>query len=140
MTQTDTTNIKSLKPADFIEFKTLAEDAPVMLWQTNVDGDIIFSNTRWKQFVDTKKVETEDGNAWYEALHPDDRKHCLDTFQDAFISHDAFEMEYRHVLDTGEPYIGSNKMFAEFIGSSTDITERNPKNNCNALMLKHQRV
>jgi diguanylate cyclase (GGDEF)-like protein/PAS domain S-box-containing protein len=116
-----------------IEFRTLAEDAPVMLWQTDIEGAIIFSNTKWKQFVGARKVESEGGNAWYEALHPDDRKHCLDIFRQAFISHDAFEMEYRlrrldgeyrHVLDTGEPYVDSNKMFAGFIGSSTDITER----------------
>jgi len=118
---------------DFIEFKTLAEDAPVMLWQTNIDGEIIFSNAKWKQFVGSKKSETVSGNTWYEALHPDDRNHCLDVFREAFISHNAFEMEYRlrrldgeyrNVLDTGEPYVGANKMFAGFIGSSTDITER----------------
>jgi diguanylate cyclase (GGDEF)-like protein/PAS domain S-box-containing protein len=125
--------MKEIKSSRSIEFKTLAEDAPVMLWQTDEDGAIIFSNTKWKQFIGAKILEKEGGNAWYEALHPDDRKHCLDTFREAFISRGSFEMEYRlkridgeyrHILDTGEPYLHPNKKFAGFIGSSTDITER----------------
>ena len=125
--------MKVLKSSRSIEFKALAEDAPVMLWQTDQEGGIIFSNAKWKQFIGANKVAKEGGNAWYEALHPDDRKHCLETFRDAFIRRDTFEMEYRlkridgeyrHILDTGEPYLDTNKEFAGFIGSSTDITER----------------
>ena len=109
--------IKEIKSADSIEFKMLAEDAPVMLWQTDSEGGIIFSNAKWKQFVGAKKLKKEGGNAWYEALHPDDRKHCVETFREAFISRDTFEIEYRlkridgeyrHILDTGEPYQNKN--------------------------------
>ena len=78
--------MKHIKSSRTIEFKTLAEDAPVMLWQTDEEGGIIFSNAKWKQFVGAKKLEEEGGNAWYEALHPDDRKYCVDTFSKAFIS------------------------------------------------------
>lgn len=116
-----------------IQFETLAEDAPVMLWLTNVDGEIIFSNTKWKNFIGSEKVNEEGGNAWYEALHPDDKENCLRTFREAFASHKHFEMEYRlkrldgeyrNILDTGEPYIENDGRFAGFIGSSTDMTER----------------
>ncbi|MBL1142710.1 MAG: diguanylate cyclase [Proteobacteria bacterium] len=133
MTKTKPEKTMPLNPTDLIEFKTLAEDAPVMLWLTNTDGDIIFSNTKWKQFVGSRNVAEKGGNAWYEALHPDDREECLKIFEDAFVSHDHFEMEYRlqrldgeyrYVLDTGEPYKDDKGEFAGFIGSSTDITER----------------
>jgi diguanylate cyclase (GGDEF)-like protein/PAS domain S-box-containing protein len=129
----DVNRIDQLTPTGLIEFKTLAEDAPVMLWLTNDNGDIIFSNTKWKQFVGSRKVVEGGGNAWYQALHPKDRDKCLKIFRDAFISHERFEMEYRlrrldgeyrYVLDTGEPYIAADGNFAGFIGSSTDITER----------------
>ena len=31
------------------DFRTVIEDAPVMLWLTNVEGEIIFTNTRQTQ-------------------------------------------------------------------------------------------
>ena len=66
-------------------------------------------------------------------MHPDDREHCVEIFRNAFISHQAFEMEYRlrrndgeyrNIFDRGEPYINKNQAFSGFIGSSTDITEQ----------------
>ena len=119
--------------SDHIEFRTLAEDAPVMLWLTNTQGNNIFSNSRWKNFIGKDLVENLGGRAWYDALHPEDRDYCMEVFKDAFASHKAFEMEYRikrrdgeyrHILDRGEPYICKNGVFSGFIGSSTDISDR----------------
>ena len=118
---------------DIVEYKTLAEDAPVMLWLANTKGEIIFSNSKWKKFVGEEIFENEGGGAWYNALHADDRQRCLDIFNNAFNAHKTFEMEYRlkrldgeyrHVLDIGEPYISKEGKFCGFIGSSTDITEQ----------------
>ncbi len=120
------------------DFRIVAEDAPVMLWLTNTEGNIIFTNSRWKQFVGVKPEEYITGNVWYESLHPDDREHCVERFRNAFISHQAFEMEYRlrrsdgqyrYIYDRGEPYISKGEVFAGFIGSSTDITEQKNSEN-----------
>ncbi len=122
-----------LSDADAIEFRTLAEDAPVMLWLTNNNGDNIFSNSRYMNFIGREKVENMGGKAWFNALHAEDQKYCLDIFSDAFQTHKAFEMEYRlkrrdgeyrFILDRGEPYINSEGKFSGFIGSSTDISDR----------------
>lgn len=125
------------------DFRIVAEDAPVMLWLTNAEGKIVFTNSKWKKFVGgTSDVSTLSGDAWIKSLHPDDIDRCLKTFQDAFIQHHAFQMEYRlqrgdgqyrYVLDTGEPYINKEGKFSGFIGSSTDITDR--KNHENQLRL-----
>jgi diguanylate cyclase (GGDEF)-like protein/PAS domain S-box-containing protein len=115
------------------DFRIVAEDAPVMLWLTNTDGEIIFTNSRWKHFVGVATDKQLSGNAWYESLHPDDRDHCVEIFRNAFVSHHAFEMEYRlrrndgqyrYIQDRGEPYISNEGSFSGFIGSSTDITEQ----------------
>lgn len=116
------------------DFRIVAEDAPVMLWFTNAEGKVIFSNARWKKFVsgdaDNTQVTSE---FWVDALHPEDVQACLDTFKKAFQQRESFQMEYRlrrsdgqyrYVHDTGEPYINKEGKFAGFIGSSTDITER----------------
>jgi len=131
------TNTNSaLKPSlalDDINFKTLAEDAPVTLWLTDTKGNAIFTNNQYKNFIGREKVEQQGGKAWFNALHPDDREYCLNIFKDAFESHKAFTMEYRlkrrdgeyrHFIDRGEPYIDNTGGFAGFVGSSTDITEQ----------------
>ena len=33
------------------DFRIVAEDAPVMLWLTNADGKVVFTNSKWKRFV-----------------------------------------------------------------------------------------
>jgi len=123
----------SVIDSDLIDFKTLAEDAPVMLWLTNSTGDNIFSNSIYKNFIGRENVEKLGGAAWFKALHPDDQRACIDVFSDAFQTHKAFDMEYRlkrrdgeyrYILDRGEPYIDRHGKFSGFIGSSTDISDR----------------
>lgn len=116
-----------------INFQTLAEDAPVTLWLTDIHGNVIFTNNQYKNFIGREKVEKLGGKAWFNALHSDDREYCLTVFKDAFETYKPFTMEYRlrrrdgeyrHFIDHGEPYIDSHGRFAGFVGSSTDITEQ----------------
>jgi diguanylate cyclase (GGDEF)-like protein/PAS domain S-box-containing protein len=122
------------------DFRIVAEDAPVMLWLTNSEGKVIFTNSKWKKFVGAPAGEHLGGDAWITSLHPNDLQACLKTFEEAFRIRQPFEMEYRlrrsdgqyrYVLDTGEPYINREGKFSGFIGSSTDITDR--KNHENQL-------
>tara|TARA_R110002111_G_scaffold61533_1_gene102258 strand:- start:415 stop:1920 length:1506 start_codon:yes stop_codon:yes gene_type:complete len=123
----------ALPEGNLIDFRTLAEDAPVMLWLTNNNGENIFANSLYKTFVGRRKVDDLGDKAWFGALHPDDQSNFLETFSDCFETHKPFLMEYRlmrhdgeyrYILDRGEPYIDRHGKFAGFIGSSTDITDR----------------
>ena len=116
-----------------INFETLSEDAPVMLWLSDTTGQNVFSNSRWRSFVGENKLKKSGKDAWLHALHPEDRDKCFKIYKDSFDKHSPFEMEYRlkrhdgewrYILDCGEPYIGDDGKFAGYIGSSTDITER----------------
>jgi diguanylate cyclase (GGDEF)-like protein/PAS domain S-box-containing protein len=100
---------------------------------TNSEEKVVFTNSKWKKFVGAAVDGPLSGDAWLVALHPDDREHCLHIFDEAFLSHQPFDMEYRlrrfdgqyrYILDTGEPYINKEGKFSGFIGSSTDITDR----------------
>jgi diguanylate cyclase (GGDEF)-like protein/PAS domain S-box-containing protein len=134
---------KPAESAQEADFRIVAEDAPVMLWLTNADGKVVFTNSKWKRFVGREKEAGQiGGDAWITALHPDDLEPCMTIFNEAFANHQHFDMEYRlrradgqyrYVLDTGEPYINKEGKFAGFIGSSTDITDR--KNHENQLRL-----
>src|SRR5258706_1588027 len=115
------------------DFRIVAEDAPVMLWLTNAEGKVVFTNSKWLKFVGGPQGDPVGGDAWVKALHPDDLESCMRIFEEAFAAHQSFEMEYRlrradgqyrYVLDTGEPYINKEGKFAGFIGSSADITDR----------------
>lgn len=119
---------------DATDFRIVAEDAPVMLWLTNADGKVVFTNLKWKKFISGSSEQAPlASDAWVDALHPDDFEPCMKTFNDAFIEHTSFQMEYRlrradgqyrYVLDTGEPYLNKDGKFAGFIGSSSDVTDR----------------
>jgi len=121
-----------------IDFRILAEDAPVMLWLTNLTGETIFSNNIYKTFIGRDNVEMLGGKAWFDSLHIEDQKKCLSIFEEAFQTHKSFEMEYRlkrhdgqyrYIFDHGEPYVNAEGKFAGFIGSSADITERKESEN-----------
>lgn len=104
-----------------------------MLWVTNADGKVVFTNSKWKKFIGAQPSDHVSGDAWVHALHPDDVQPCLSTYEEAFVARKSFQMEYRlrradgqfrYVLDVGEPYISHEGKFSGFIGSSSDITER----------------
>ena len=94
------------------DFRIVAEDAPVMLWLTNAEGKVVFTNSRWKKFVGGASGAPLTSDAWVKALHPDDIEPCMKTFNGSFVQHESFQMEYRlrradgqyrYVLDTASP-------------------------------------
>jgi PAS domain S-box-containing protein len=113
-------------------FRTMADTAPVMLWMSGTDALCMFFNKPWLDFRG-RTMEEEVGNGWVEGVHPDDREHCVETYQNAFEAHLDFRMEYRlrrfdgeyrWVLDSGTPRFTPEGAFAGYIGSCLDITER----------------
>ena len=129
------------------ELRLLAEEVPAMLWFTNSEGENIFCNIKWKQFIGTE-IFAEKGNiAWLDALDPNDRDRCLERIQNAFQTRSPFQIEYRlrrhdgeyrHILDSGEPFISKEGKFVGFIGSSIDITDR--KNSEEELRRSHDEM
>lgn len=139
--------IENLSAEIDTDFQIIAKDAPVMLWLTNTEGKVIFTNSKWKKFIGDTSQESISNNTWVLALHPEDKDYCLRVFNEAFLSHKTFEMEYRlrrydgeyrYVFDTGEPYINKEGKFSGFVGSSIDITDR--KNYENQLRLSQMEL
>ena len=92
-------------------FRLVADTAPVMIWMAGEDTLCNYFNSRWLEFAG-HPIETQLGNGWLDAVHPDDLKRCLDTYLQAFERREAFRVEYRMrrhdgeyrwVLDTGVP-------------------------------------
>jgi PAS domain S-box-containing protein len=113
-------------------FQLMADAAPVLLWMSREDSMCTFFNQSWLDFTG-RTLEEEWGVGWAEGVHPEDLSRSLDTYQDAFAERRAFEMEYRlkradgeyrWLLDRGVPRYTSQGVFAGFIGSCIDISER----------------
>ena len=71
------------------------------------------------------------GDGWADAVHPDDRARCLETYLTTFERREPCEVEYRlrradgvfrWMLDRGMPRADANGAFAGYIGTCVDVT------------------
>jgi PAS domain S-box-containing protein len=113
-------------------FRIMADTAPVMVWRSGVDKKFDFFNQPWLSYTG-RTLEQELGDGWAEGVHPDDLAFCLETYTSAFNAREPFRMEYRLrrfdgeyrvVLDSGVPRWETGGIFAGYIGSCIDISDR----------------
>jgi len=112
-------------------FRTMADCAPVLLWQAGTDTRCEFFNEFWLNFTG-RAVDDELGSGWASGVHPEDFQECMNTYLAAFVERRQFRMEYRlrrhdgqyrWLLDHGVPRFAPDGSFAGYIGSCVDITE-----------------
>jgi len=113
-------------------FRTMADNAPVLIWVAGSDAMRTFFNKPWLDFTG-RIMEMEAGAGWTDGVHPDDYQRCLDAYLAAFKARQRFELEYRlqradgayrWMVDIGVPRFAPDGSFAGYIGSGLDITER----------------
>ncbi len=113
-------------------YRTLANSGQALVWMAGKDKLCYYFNSVWLEFTG-HALEQEIGNGWLEGVHPDDFKHCMDTYVGAFDRRENFSMEYRlrrhdgeycWILDEGCPRYDSNREFIGYIGHCLIITER----------------
>jgi len=112
-------------------FRDMADTAPVMIWVSGQDNDIVFLN-KFALAFSGRTMEQLTGKQWIELVHPDDvsrigRTYLLQanartTYQFEYRLRRA-DGEYRWVLDTAIPRFLEDGRFAGCIGSIFDITE-----------------
>jgi PAS domain S-box-containing protein len=114
------------------EYQILVEQAPIMIWRSNISAECEYFNERWLQFRG-RRIEQECGNQWTEGVHPADLTSCLATYRGAFAKREPFEMEYRlrrhdgeyrWIHDNGAPFFDQRHEFQGYIGSCIDVTDR----------------
>jgi PAS domain S-box-containing protein len=123
-------------------FRSMADNAPVMIWVSGTDTQCYWFNQPWLQFTGRTMAE-EVGDGWAQRVHPENKQPCLNIYLKAFAARQRFEMEYRFqradgeyrwLVDTGVPRFTPSGDFAGYIGSCIDITERK----ANEEALKHR--
>jgi formate hydrogenlyase transcriptional activator len=112
-------------------FRTLADNAPVMIWVSGPDKLFTWFNRRWLEFVG-QTMEHELANGWADSVHPNDVESCLPVYAKAFDARETFSMEYRlrradgvwrWILNKGTPNYAAGE-FQGYIGSCVDVTEQ----------------
>ena len=129
-------------------FRSMADNSPVLIWMSGPDKRGIFFNQGWLRFTG-RAIEQELGDGWIDAVHPDDRQHCLDVCHGVFDTKQPFEAEYRllrhdgqyrWVLDKGMPRFDADGEFLGYIGSVLDITDRKGAEESNRALAHVQRL
>ena len=113
------------------QYRSLVDNAPVMLWRAGLDAKRDHFNAAWLTFTG-RSLEQEVGDGWTEAVHPDDSAARAAAYRDHFDRRQSFETEYRlrrfdgafrYVLERGAPYSDAAGAFAGFVGSSMEVDE-----------------
>ncbi len=113
-------------------FRSMADNAPVMIWMSNSDQWRIYCNRRWLEFTG-HTLDEETGRGWLKSVHPEDQANYWETYDKAFEERNEFNFEYRlkrydgqyrWILATGIPRFTSEGNFLGYIGSGYDITEK----------------
>ncbi|SDL03643.1 PAS domain S-box-containing protein [Catalinimonas alkaloidigena] len=114
------------------KFRTLADNAPVLMKMTNANNYFNFFSRQWLTFTGYTSEQALE-NGWLDNLHPDDLPNFLVTLDRAFKRRGSFEINYRlkradgtyrWMLDNGVPYVDNQGQFRGYISCAVDITDR----------------
>lgn len=129
---TDRTRAEAALRASEERFRTLANEAPLMIWQSDTSGSGIYVNTTWCRFTGLTEKESL-GFGWTRAIHPEDRDAAIDEWVQAIATRTPYRTQfrlrrtdgiYRYVLVYGNPYAEPGGIFTGYIGTIVDMTEQ----------------
>ena len=115
-----------------VRFRTLADSAPVLIWQSGRDQRCHYFNRVWLDFTG-RRLDQEVGDRWLDNVHPADLRSYQDAYSASFQARTHFTVEYRlrradgvyrWLLCTGVPSMTAEGTFTGYIGSCLDITDR----------------
>ncbi|MBB3263627.1 PAS domain S-box-containing protein [Azospirillum sp. OGB3] len=112
-------------------YQTLADAAPVGIFQADRDGAIVSANPRFAAIAGLPP-DASHGHGWRAALHPDDRKRLDSEWADALASGQPILLNLRfrgadggitHALCQGSPLADADGRMRGCVGTLTDMTE-----------------
>ncbi|HEX9047083.1 MAG TPA: PAS domain S-box protein, partial [Verrucomicrobiae bacterium] len=112
-------------------FRTLANHAPVGIFQAGEDGGITYANDSWCGLTDLP-AEVVHGHGWLQAIHGDDRERVSIAWNESVAARRTFAAEFRFQHASGKVVWVQAKAVclknadgdvAGYIGTIADITE-----------------
>lgn len=113
-------------------FRTMAESAPVMIWMSDEENNLLYANSTKLRFLGKTFEEIKD-QKWLDLIHPDDRENYIKIVAKAIKERKNFSIEmrvknrddeYRWVIRNGAPNLFTDGKSYGLIGSEIDITDR----------------
>lgn len=113
-------------------FRSLAESAPIGIYQLDLQGNAVYANSRWSE-MSGYRFEDSTGLRWLKTLHPDDVERARGHFRAAREQRSGAAFEFRFVRPDGRivwcitrlsPLFDRNGELRGYVGSNEDITER----------------
>jgi PAS domain S-box-containing protein len=110
----------------------LAQATAQITWTRSPDGQVGEDMPFWRAYTGQSEAEIK-GWGWLSAVHPEDHVRIRDAWRQAVADKGIYEIEYRamgadgiyrHFLVRGMPVFAEDGTLREWIGISTDITER----------------
>ncbi|WP_108395808.1 PAS domain-containing protein [Devosia submarina] len=112
-----------------LQFRTLADTMPQMVWSTLPNGYHDYYNARWYEFTGVP-VGSTDGEAWNDMFHPDDQERAREVWMHSLQTGEPYEIEYRlkhhsgvyrWTLGLAQPIRDSAGNIVRWFGTCTDI-------------------
>jgi PAS domain S-box-containing protein len=113
-------------------FRSLADEAPVGIYETDPQGCCVYMNKKWLEIAGQTRKEAL-GDGWKNGLHPEDRTEIFSTWNRHVSDREPWHQEYRFmtpggkvtwVLGTAMAMRSENGNVLGYIGINVDITER----------------
>jgi len=115
-----------------LRFRTLAESAPIGIYQTNVYGKGIYVNPKWCDIAGVREADAL-GTGWIRAIYESDRHKVLRSWVNAVAKKIDFNFEFRFqdhsakirwVKSHASPMFSEAGSFVGYVGTLEDITNR----------------
>jgi PAS domain S-box-containing protein len=112
-----------------LEFRTLAEAMPQIVWITDAAGSNLYFNQRWMDYTGLTSEQSR-GDGWSAPFHPKDQQAALEAWQRATSQAGTYSMEsrlrrsdgtYRWWLVRGVPLRDAAGNIVKWFGTCTDI-------------------
>ncbi|MGC8724073.1 MAG: PAS domain S-box protein [Acidobacteriota bacterium] len=122
---------KALKESEE-RFRTLATASPVGVFQTDAEGQCLYTNPRWCEITGLTR-EASLGVGWIRAVHPDDQDDLLIAWRRALLwgKELVHEFRFRHpggevrwVLARAAAVRSEGNSIRGYVGTAEDITDR----------------
>lgn len=113
-------------------YRSLVQAIAEIVWTNDAAGWMVGEQPSWAAFTGQSAAQYQH-YGWAEAVHPDDRDHTLERWQQAVASRSTFVVQhrvrrydgvYRFFAVRGVPVLETDGQIREWVGVHTDITQQ----------------
>jgi PAS domain S-box-containing protein len=108
------------------KFRTLSESSPNGIFQTDLEGNCLYTNKKWQEIYGMSFEESL-GEGWSKTIHPEDREHVFKEWLRTAKAGVEFDMKFRILgADGSVKYVMSKAKKIDkqgYVGTLHDVTE-----------------